>query len=478
MYPTVSLYIDGTWTQGTGGRSGPILCPATGDEIGRVPHATTADLDRALHAADRAFKSWKRVAAFDRYKLMRRAADILRADVDAAAAMMTREQGKPLAQAKGEVLSSADLIDWFAEEGRRAYGRIVPPRAEVTRQVVLKEPVGPVAAFTPWNFPINQAARKICGALAAGCSIIIKGPEEAPASCAALVRAFAAAGVPAGVLNLVYGIPSEISEYLIPHPVIRKVSFTGSTAVGKKLAALAGAHMKRVTMELGGHAPAIVFGDADLDATVKILVDNKYRNAGQVCTSPTRLMIQEPLYDKFVDKFIAAAKSVKVGDGFDQDTQMGPLANVRRIEAMDMFIGDAVAKGAKLRAGGHRIGNKGNFYAPTVLTEVPLGARIMNEEPFGPVAPIIPFKDFESAVAEANRLPYGLAAYAYTRSERTAAAIGEALESGMVCLNAPGGMGVPEMPFGGIKDSGFGAEGGTEALESYLNTKLIVQIAT
>ena len=472
MYPEISLFIDGAWCQGAGGKSEPVLNPATGEAIGRVPHATTGDLDRALAAAARGFELWRKVSAHDRYKLMRKAADNLRARADEVAEMMTLEQGKPLLEAKMETLAGADVIDWFGEEARRTYGRIVPARADGVHQLVIKEPVGPVAAFTPWNFPINQAVRKISAAVAAGCSIIIKGPENTPASCAALVAAYAEAGLPAGVINLVFGVPAEISEYLIPHPVIRKISFTGSTAVGKHLAALAGQHMKRVTMELGGHAPAIVFEDADIDGAVKLLAANKFRNAGQVCVSPTRFLVQESVYPAFLDKFIAATKAVKVGDGMDKETRMGPLAHARRVEAMDAFVADAVAKGARIETGGKRMGNKGFFYEPTVMTQVPLDARIMNEEPFGPLAPIMPFKDYDAVVKEANRLPYGLAAYAYTRSAKTAAKLGEAIESGMVSINHHG-LALPETPFGGIKDSGYGSEGGSEAIESYLNTKFI-----
>ena len=474
MYPEVSLHIDGTWSKGSGSRTVPILNPATGDAIGQLPVAEKADLDRALAAADKGFKAWKKVSAFDRYKLMRKAADILRLRADDIAKIMTQEQGKPLVEAKGETLAGADVIDWFAEEGRRAYGRVIPARADGVYQLVIKEPVGPVAAFTPWNFPINQAVRKVSAAVATGCSVILKGPEETPGACAALIQAYIDAGLPAGVVNLVYGVPSEISEYLIPHPIIRKISFTGSTAVGKQLAALAGAHMKRVTMELGGHAPAIVFEDADVDTAVKILSANKYRNAGQVCVSPTRFLVHEKIYGAFVDKFVAAAKSLKVGDGLDKDTRMGPLANARRVEAMERFVSDAVAKGAKLQTGGKRIGNKGFFFEPTVMTDVPLDAKIMNEEPFGPLAPITPFKEFDAVVAEANRLPYGLAAYAYTRSAKTAAAIGAAIETGMVSINHHG-LALPEVPFGGVKDSGYGSEGGSEAIEGYLNTKFVTQ---
>jgi len=475
MYSDVSLFIDGEWSAGSTGKSEPVINPATGRVIGRLAHASQDDLDRALAAADKGFKTWRKVSAFERYKLLRKAAEILRSRADEVAQLMTLEQGKPLAEAKMETLAAADIMDWFGEEARRAYGRVIPARADGVSQLVIKEPVGPVAAFTPWNFPINQAVRKLSAALAAGCSVILKGPEETPASCAALVRAYADAGLPAGVINLVYGVPSDVSEYLIPHPVIRKITFTGSTPVGKKLAALAGLHMKRITMELGGHAPAIVFGDADVDAAAKQLAGAKFRNAGQVCVSPTRFLVHESVYDRFVDTFVNTASAIKVGDGLDPATRMGPLANSRRVEAMQMFVADAVAKGAQVRLGGERIGNDGFFFQPTVLTDVPMGARILNEEPFGPVAPIMKFADFDGVVAEANRLPFGLAAYAYTRSLKTAGAIGAAFESGMVSINHMG-LALPEVPFGGVKDSGYGSEGGSEAIEAYLNTKFVTQL--
>jgi succinate-semialdehyde dehydrogenase/glutarate-semialdehyde dehydrogenase len=474
MYPDVQLLIDGAWTKASAGRTLPVVNPATGETIGSVAHADRADLDRALEAAARGFQVWRKVAAFDRSRLMRKAANILRDRLDAIARVLTLEQGKPLVEAKGEILVAADVIDWFAEEARRTYGRVIPARAEGIYQLVIKEPVGPVAAFTPWNFPINQVVRKLSGALAAGCSIIVKAPEETPAAPAELLRAFIDAGVPAGVVNLVYGVPAEISEYLIPHKVIRKISFTGSTAVGKHLAALAGAHMKRATMELGGHAPAIVFEDADIDVASRILAGAKFRNAGQVCVSPTRFLVQEAVYDRFVARFVDHAKAVKVGDGLESGTAMGPLANARRITAMETFIGDAVKRGAEIRTGGSRIGNKGNFFEPTVLTGVPKDARVMNEEPFGPLAVIAPFGTFDEAVAEANRLPFGLAAYAYTRSARTAQAIAASVESGMMSINHHG-LALPETPFGGVKDSGYGSEGGSEAIEAYLITKFVTQ---
>jgi succinate-semialdehyde dehydrogenase / glutarate-semialdehyde dehydrogenase len=468
------LFIDGAWCSGSGGTTIPVLNPATGETIGSVARAGRVDLDRALAAAEHGFKTWRKVSAYDRGKILRKAGDLLRERAAAIAPVMTREHGKPQAEAKGEVVSGADILDWFAEEARRTYGRVIPARSDTVQQFVVKEPVGPVAAFTPWNFPINQAARKVAAALAADCSVILKGPEETPASCAALVQALADAGLPAGVLNLVYGVPAEISEYLIPHKTIRKVSFTGSVPVGKHLAALAGAHMKRVTMELGGHSPAIVFQDADVDVAAKILSANKYRNAGQICVSPTRFIVHEQLYEPFVDRFVTAAKAVAVGDGMTAGVTMGPLATARRVEAMEGFIADAVAKGAKVRTGGRRIGNTGYFFEPTVLTDVPPDARVMNEEPFGPIAIMLPFSTFDEAIAEANRLPYGLAAYAYTRSVKTAAAVAAAFESGTVSINHHG-LAPIETPLGGVKDSGYGSEGGAEAIEAYMVTKFVTQ---
>jgi len=475
MYSDVSLFIDGEWTAGTSGKSEPIINPATGKVLARLAHAGKDDLDRALAAADKGFKQWKAVSPYDRYKILRKAAELMRARVDEIAELMTLEQGKPLAESKMEATAAGDIIDWFAEEARRTYGQIIPARADGVSQLVTREPVGPVAAFTPWNFPINQAVRKVSAALAAGCSVILKGPEETPASCAALVRAYADAGVPAGVLNLVFGVPSEISEYLIPHPVIRKITFTGSTPVGKKLAALAGQHMKRITMELGGHAPAIVFDDADVATAAKMLATAKFRNAGQVCVSPTRFLVHESVYAKFVDGFVATASAIKVGDGLQKDTRMGPLANSRRVEAMQMFVDDAVGKGAKLALGGKRIGTEGYFFEPTVLTDVPANARILSEEPFGPLAPIVPFSSFDEVIAEANRLPFGLAAYAFTKSLKTATALGAQIESGMLSINHFG-LALPEVPFGGIKDSGYGTEGGSEAINAYLNSKFVTQV--
>jgi succinate-semialdehyde dehydrogenase/glutarate-semialdehyde dehydrogenase len=471
-YPNTLLLIDGEWRASRNGLTIPVIDPATDDAIGTVAHAGIADLEDAIAAVEKGFKTWSATGAYARAKIMRKAADILRSRVDAIAALMTAEQGKPLAEAKGETLAAADTIDWFAEEARRTYGQIIPARTPGVMQQTIKLPVGPVAAFTPWNFPINQVVRKMSAALAAGCSIIVKGPEETPASPAALFQAFVDAGVPAGVINLVYGIPSEVSEYLIPHPSIKKISFTGSTPVGKHLAALAGAHMKKATMELGGHAPVIVDADADVATAVKVMSFTKWRNAGQVCVSPTRFMVQDAVFDQFLTGFTDAAKAIKIGNGADADTTMGPLANERRIPALQALIDDAVAHGGKIETGGNRIGNKGQFFEPTVLSNVPVDARIMNEEPFGPVAIVNPFATLDDAIVEANRLPFGLASYAFAKSANAVHRIGMEVEAGMTTINH-NGLALPEVPFGGMKESGYGTEGGSEAIEAYLVTKFV-----
>jgi succinate-semialdehyde dehydrogenase / glutarate-semialdehyde dehydrogenase len=473
-YPNTLLFIDGRWVPSESGRTLPVENPATGRQIATLAHAERADLDKALAAAEHGFHVWRKVSAFERAKLMRKAANILRDRAEAIARNLTQEQGKPLAQARMEVAAGADVIDWFAGEAQRIYGRVIAPRVENVVQTVVAEPVGPVAAFAPWNFPMNQVVRKLSTALAAGCSIIIKGPEETPATPAALVQAFADAGLPAGVVNLVFGNPAEISAYLIPHPIIRKITFTGSTPVGKQLAALAGQHMKRATMELGGHAPAIVCEDADLDIAAKVLAVGKFRNAGQVCVAPSRFLIHDSVYDTFVDKFAAAAKALKVGNGLDEGTTLGPLANPRRLKAMETLVKDALEKGAQLVTGGRRVGESGNFFEPTVLKNVPNSAKAMNEEPFGPLALMVSFKSLDEAITEANRLPYGLAAYGYSRSMQTVDKLSAAIESGMISINNTA-LALIETPFGGVKDSGYGSEGGSEAIESYINRKFVTR---
>ena len=475
-YPNTQLFIDGQWQDSADGRTLAVINPATGQEIGRVSHAGRADLDKALVATAKGFAVWRDLAPVERARIMRRAAALMRERAEGIAQLLTMEQGKPLAEAKGEALAAADIIEWFADEGLRVYGRIVPSRGNpALRQMVLKDPVGPVAAFTPWNFPINQVVRKVSAALATGCSMLIKGPEETPASPAELVRAFQDAGLPAGVLGLVYGDPAEISSYLVANPVIRKLTFTGSTPVGKQLAALAGQHMKRVTMELGGHAPVIVCDDADIALAVKSTGAAKFRNAGQVCISPTRFLVHQSVHQEFAAALAAHAKGLQVGDGLTAGTQMGPLANPRRLAAMQDLTRDAIEQGATVLAGGHRIGDTGNFWQPTVLDNVPPQARVFNDEPFGPVAAIQRFERIEDAIAEANRLAYGLAGYAFTRSLRNADLLARRVEVGMLWVNTPAAPSA-EMPFGGIKDSGYGSEGGPEALDAYLNVRSVVTL--
>lgn len=476
-YPRqVLLHIGGRWCDGDAGRTLPVVNPATGIEMSRLARAEESDLARAAAAADQAQKQWRSVAAFDRAKVLRQTAVLLRERSERIARLLTTEQGKPIAEARIEVAVAADIAEWFAEEARRTYGRIIPSRSEGVVQQVVKEPVGVVLAIAPWNFPIIQAVRKVAAALAAGCSVLLKAPEETPASPAEMVRAFEDAGLPPGTLNLLYGVPAEISSFLIAHPLVRKVSFTGSTMVGKQLAALAGAHMKRATMELGGHAPVIVCADADLERAASILVANKYRNCGQVCIAPTRFLVQKPVRDVFLRHFAKLAGEIRVGHGDAEGTTMGPLANARRAKAVQDLVSDAVGHGAQLELGGQRLGGEGFFHAPTVLTDVPVGARCMNDEPFGPIAIVNSFDTLDEAIAEANRLPYGLAAYAYTGSIATKQRLARSIESGMVSFNHHG-VGLPETPFGGVKDSGYGSEGGAEAMEAYLNTKFISEAA-
>jgi succinate-semialdehyde dehydrogenase/glutarate-semialdehyde dehydrogenase len=474
MYTELKLFIDGKWLNGEGRKGEDVINPASGKVLGHLPHASKADLDESLAAAAKGFQVWKNTTAYDRAKIMRKAADLLRERADHVAKVQTQEQGKVYGESRMEVLTSADIIDWYAEEGRRSYGRIVPGRMKGVRQIVTQEPVGVVAAFTPWNFPTLTPVRKIAGALAAGCSIIIKASEETPGGCVELVKCFADAGLPAGVLNLVFGVPANVSEHLIPSNIVRKVSFTGSIPVGKHLAALTGKHMKRATMELGGHSPVVVFADADAEKAADTIAAFKYRNAGQVCISPTRFYVQEASYSKFVARFTEYAKGLKLGDGLEKGITLGPLANPRRLDAMEAIVIDAKARGGKIQTGGSRHGNQGYFFEPTVITDIPDDSKIMTEEPFGPIAPIVPFKTFDEVVERANSLPFGLAAYAFTTSSATANAIGDAINSGMVGVNSVA-ISTPETPFGGIKESGYGSEGGIEGLQAYMNTKFISQ---
>jgi len=469
-YTALELFIDGRFLSGEGRVTEPVFDPATARPIADLPHASTADLDEALDAAARAFPAWSATPASERAKVLRRAADLIRARIEAIAAVMTLEQGKPLAESRGEIAYAADVIEWYAEEGRRTYGRVVPSRVPGVVMTVTLEAVGPVAAFTPWNFPALTPCRKIGGALAAGCTLILKAAEEVPGTAVEIARAFADAGLPAGVLNLVFGKPAEVSAHLIASPAIRKVSFTGSTAIGKHLMGLCTRDLKRTTMELGGHGPVVVFDDVDVEATAELAATAKYRNAGQVCISPTRFFVQEAAYDRFVARFTAVAKGLKLGSGLEAGVQMGPLANPRRIQAMEAIVQDVRDRGGRVETGGARRGNDGWFYEPTVVTGIGDDALVMTDEPFGPVAPIVPFADFDEVVRRANSLPYGLAAYAFSTSARRIADIGAALKAGMVGLNTLA-VSNPETPFGGVRDSGHGQEGGVEGLQAYLDVK-------
>ncbi len=468
----LALFINGSWQIGEGRDLFPVINPANGETIAEVPMASAADLDAALDAADKGFLIWRATPVEQRAAVLRKTATLLRERVEAIATLLTLEQGKLIAEARAEVLSSAQIFDWCAEEASRIYGRVLV-RPTGQRAMVIKQPVGPVAAFSPWNFPIYLMAKKVAAALATGCSVIAKPPEETPGSTGALMRCLADAGLPAGVAQLVHGVPDAVSRHLIASPVIRKVSFTGSIPVGKHLMRLSADSLKRVTMELGGHAPVLVFEDCDLEKTLDLVVPQKFRNAGQVCVSPTRFFVQESIYQRFVDGFAARTHGVTAGSGLDPESGMGPLANVRRPGAIEALVEDAAAKGAKVMAGGKR-GNAGYFFQPTLLADVPDSADIMNNEPFGPVAVAAPFSDLEDALGKANRLPFGLAAFAFTQNLRTANLLGDGIESGMVGINTFA-ISMVDAPFGGVKDSGFGSEGGPEGMESYLVTKAIHQ---
>jgi succinate-semialdehyde dehydrogenase/glutarate-semialdehyde dehydrogenase len=474
-YPRLSLYIDGEFIHGGGRKEQDILNPATHEVIGKLPHATREDLDQALAAAARAFDTWKKSSPIERSNVLRKVGELARARAQEIGRGITMDQGKPLAESVGEVLFCAEHAEWHAEECRRIYGRVIPARHPAVRQTVLREPVGVVAAFSPWNFPFNQAIRKVSAAVGAGCSVILKGPEDAPSAVLAIAQLFHDAGLPKGVLNIVWGVPSEVSNHLIDSPVVRKITFTGSTAVGKMLAAKASALMKRSTMELGGHAPVIVCDDADVDAAIAALVPYKFRNAGQVCISPTRFYVQQGVYDRFVAGFVEKTSALKVGDGLVEGTQMGPLAQQRRVGAVAGFIDDARERGASVLVGGAPLPGVGNYFAPTVVADLPDDARLLNEEPFGPVAGMIRFKTVEEALQRANGLPYGLASYVFTRSNHNAHLLSTGLAAGMVSVNHIG-LALAETPFGGINDSGMGSEGGLETFDGYLNTKFITQM--
>ena len=468
----LKLFIDGVWKSGEGREAHTVVNPVDASPIAEVPYATKADVDEALAAAERTWPEWRSTDVEKRGAILHKTAKLLRERADQIAGTMTQEQGKVIAESRAEVLGSAQLFDWYAEEIKRDYGRtLVRPAGQLSR--VIRQPIGPTATFTPWNFPIYLLAKKVSAALAAGCTVISRPPHETPGCTTELFRALADAGIPKGVAQLVHGDADMISTTLIASKVIRKVSFTGSTGVGKHLMRLCADSMTRVTMELGGHAPVLIFDDCDLEKTLDMVVPQKFRNAGQVCVSPTRFYVQSGIYDAFLKGFAERTAKVKVGNGLEADTKMGPLANRRRPEAVGKLIDDAKAKGARVLAGGEP-GDGGFFFQPTLLADVPNEADIMNDEPFGPVAVSRPFETFEEAIEQANRLPYGLAAFAFTENGRRANLIGDLVESGMVGINTFA-ISIADAPFGGVKDSGFGSEGGREGLESYQVVKAIHQ---
>ncbi|PXX20944.1 MULTISPECIES: NAD-dependent succinate-semialdehyde dehydrogenase [Burkholderia] len=473
-YDALHLFINGEWIGASERETAPVINPATQVEIGRVPLATAADLDHALKVAERAFEVWRNTGPADRARILKRGADLIRERAEHIATVMTLEEGKPLAESRDEVLRAAEYFEWFAEEARRIDGRVVPSNRPGVQQLVKKQAIGPVAAFTPWNFPAITPARKLSAALAAGCSIIIKPGEESPATALALARALDDAGLPKGVLQVVFGVPDQVSKHLIASRVIRKVTFTGSVPIGRLLSARAAEGVKPITLELGGHGPVLVFNDADVEKAAVEGAANRFRGTGQICISSTRFLIQRDVYDEFVGHFVRTAKALKVGNGMDPDTQIGPLANPRQLAKMEELIADAVERGAKILAGGKRIEGDGYFFEPTVLADVPVDARVMHEEPFGPIAVLMRFDTLTDGLAEANRLPYGLSAYAFTSNARTAIDVADGLEAGMIGINQYRIVST-ELPFGGMKESGHGSEGGAEGIEYYLTHKFISQ---
>ncbi|UIN19573.1 NAD-dependent succinate-semialdehyde dehydrogenase [Herbaspirillum frisingense] len=473
-YDPLYLFINGNWLEAGQRDTVPVINPATGTALGRLPMAGAADLDLALAAATPAFDVWRHTAPEQRARVLKDAAALMRERSEHIATLMTLEEGKALTESRDEVLRAADYFEWFAEEARRIDGRVVPANRPGVQQLVKRQAIGPVAAFTPWNFPAITPARKLSAALAAGCSVILKPGEESPATALALARCLDDAGLPKGVLQIVFGVPDQVSAHLIASPVIRKVAFTGSVPVGRLLSQRAAAGVKPITLELGGHGPVLVFDDADIDAAAAGGAANRFRGTGQICISSTRFLVQRSVYARFAEQFVAATRKLVVGDGMDPATQVGPLANPRQLEKMEALVADAVAQGAKVLTGGKRIDRPGYFFAPTVLAEVPMSARVMHEEPFGPIAVLRPFEQLKDALAEANRLPYALSAYAFTRDARTVLDVGDGLEAGMIGINQYRII-ATELPFGGMKESGHGSEGGIEGINHYLTNKFISQ---
>jgi succinate-semialdehyde dehydrogenase/glutarate-semialdehyde dehydrogenase len=474
-YDPLYLFIGGQWLTAQDRATAAVVNPATGEELGQVPLATAEDLDHALEVARVSFDQWRQTVPDQRAKILKRAADLILERAPHIAAQMTLEEGKPLRESLDEVTRAAEYFEWFAESARRIDGRVVPANRPGVLQLVKRQAIGPVAAFTPWNFPAITPARKLSAALAAGCSVVLKPGEESPSTALALARALDDAGLPKGVLQVVFGVPDQVSSHLIASPIIRKVTFTGSVPIGRLLSARAAEGVKPITLELGGHGPVLVFADADIEKAAVEGVANRFRGTGQVCISSTRFLIQREAYNEFVEHFVAATQALKIGDGMDPQTQVGPLANPRQLAKMEQLIADAVEKGARVLAGGEALPGAGFFFQPTVLADVPMSARIMHEEPFGPIAILMPFDELSDGLQEANRLPYGLSAYAFTSNARTAIDVADGLEAGMIGINQYRIV-ATELPFGGMKESGHGSEGGIEGIEHYLTNKFISQV--
>jgi succinate-semialdehyde dehydrogenase/glutarate-semialdehyde dehydrogenase len=474
-YDPLYLFIGGQWLTAQDRATAAVVNPATGEELGQVPLATAQDLDHALEVARLSFDQWRQTVPDQRAKILKRAADLILERAPHIAGQMTLEEGKPLRESLDEVTRAAEYFEWFAESARRIDGRVVPANRPGVLQLVKRQAIGPVAAFTPWNFPAITPARKLSAALAAGCSVVLKPGEESPSTALALARALDDAGLPKGVLQVVFGVPDQVSSHLIASPIIRKVTFTGSVPIGRLLSARAAEGVKPITLELGGHGPVLVFADADIEKAAVEGVANRFRGTGQVCISSTRFLIQREAYADFVEHFVAATQALKIGDGMDPQTQVGPLANPRQLAKMEQLIADAVEKGARVLAGGEALPGAGFFFQPTVLADVPMSARIMHEEPFGPIAILMPFDELSDGLQEANRLPYGLSAYAFTSNARTAIDVADGLEAGMIGINQYRIV-ATELPFGGMKESGHGSEGGIEGIEHYLTNKFISQV--
>ncbi|MCO5147915.1 MAG: NAD-dependent succinate-semialdehyde dehydrogenase [Aquamicrobium sp.] len=464
--------IDGEWVQADSGATIDVVNPATGLKIGAVPKAGKAETRRAIEAAERAFLTFRKTSALERSKMLRRLHDAIMDNQDALAALLTMEQGKSLTEAKGEVGASAAYVLWFAEEARRTYGDVIPSPWPDRRILVNKEPVGVIAAITPWNFPSSMLARKIGPAIAAGCTAVVKPASQTPYSGLAWGALAEEVGIPKGVVNVVTGAAGEIGDELCTNPIVKKITFTGSTEVGKILIQKAASTVKKVSMELGGNAPFLVFDDADIDRAVEGAVTAKYRNSGQTCVCTNRFYVQAGVYDAFVEKLAAASKKLKVGPGVEDGVQQGPLIDDKAVEKVEELIADAAAKGGKVVTGGKRHELGGSFFQPTVIADATTKMRFAKEEIFGPVAPVFKFKTEEEAVALANDTEYGLACYFYTGDLGRAFRVMEGLKYGMVGVNE-GLITTPEAPFGGVKESGLGREGGHQGIDDYLDTKYV-----